>query len=187
MGIDLATWRARIGLNYYHRCRPLQTSWRSSGGWVYQPGAASWGVGQVLNDTPLVLKGCMTVVALSLILKYVLYFWSKLKWRSRGGKVRCHWRGYTSRVKGILDGGGTLLLRAIVVAIPLLLVMAGDVETNPGPGGTVFEGEGKLYDCQGRIQTLKKGGTYIESGDWCGVCRTVRAKSLKSLRMRLCI
>ena len=134
MGIDLATWRARIGLNYYHMCRPLQTRWRSSGGWLYQPGVASWGVGEVMNDTPLVLKGCMAVVALSLILQYVVHSWSKLK--GRGGKVRCHWQGFTSQVKVTVDGGGTLLLRAIVVMIPLLLVIAGDVETNPGPEGT---------------------------------------------------
>ena len=133
MGIDLATWRARIGLNYYHMCRPLQTRWRSSGGRLYQPGVASWGVGEVMNDTPLVLKGCMTVVALSLILQYVVHSWSKLRRRGGSGKVRCYWRGSTSRVKGILDGGGTLLHRAIVVVVPLLLVIAGDVELNPGP------------------------------------------------------
>ena len=137
MGIDLATWRARIGLNYYHMCRPLQTRWRSSGGWLYQPGVASWGVGEVMNDSPLVLKGCITVVALSMVLQYVVHFRSKLRGRGGGGKVRCHWRESTSQVKRILDGGGTLLLRAIVVIIPLLLVIAGDVETNPGPGGMI--------------------------------------------------
>ena len=47
--------------------------------------------------------------------------------------MRCHWQGSTSRVKRILDGGGTLLLRAIIVVVPLLLVIAGDVELNPGP------------------------------------------------------
>ena len=87
MGIDLATWRSRIGLNYYHVCRPLQTRWRSSGGRLYLPGVASWGVGEVIKDTPLVLKGCMTVVALSLILQYVVHFRSKL--RGRGGVARC--------------------------------------------------------------------------------------------------
>ena len=133
MGIDLATWRARIGLNYYHVSRPLQTRLRSSGGQLYHPGVASWGVGEVMNDTPLVLKGCMTVVALSLILQYVLHCCFKLKGKSGGGKVRCHWQGFTSRVKRILDGGGTLLLRAIIVVVPLLLVIAGDVELNPGP------------------------------------------------------
>ena len=135
MGIDLATWRARIGLNYYHVCRPLQTRWRSSGGRLYQTGVASWGVGEVMNDTPLVLKGCMSVVALSLIIQYVVHSLPTLKGRGGGGKVRCHWRESTCQVKAKVDGLGTLLLRAIVVVIPLLLVIAGDVETNPGPGG----------------------------------------------------
>ena len=135
MGIDLATWRARIGLNYYHMCRPLQTRWRSSGGRVYQPGVASWGVEEVMNETPLVLKSWVTVIALSLILQYVVCSWSKLKGRGGSGKAHCHWQGSTSKLRGTVDGGGTLLLRAIVVVIPLLLVIAGDVETNPGPGG----------------------------------------------------
>ena len=135
MGIDLATWRARIGLNYYHVCCPFRTKWRSSGALQYRPGVASWGVGEVMNDTPQVLKGCMTVVALSLILQYVVHSWSKLKGRDGGGKVRCQWRESTSQMKVMVNGGGTLLLRAIMVMIPLLLVIAGDVETNPGPGG----------------------------------------------------
>ena len=133
MGIDLATWRARIGLNYYHMCHPLQTRWRSSCGRLYQSGVASWGVGEVMNDTPLVLRGCMTVVALSLILQYVVCSWSKLKGRGGSGKVHCHWKESTSQVRGTVDDGGTLLLRAIAVVIPLLLVIAGDVERNPGP------------------------------------------------------
>ena len=138
MGIDLATWRARIGLNYYHMCRPLQTRWRSSGGRLYQPGVASWGVEEVMNDAPLVLKGCTTVVALSLILQCVVHSWSKLRGRGGGGKVHCLWSGprsgSTSQVRTV-DCGRTLLLKTIVVVIPLLLVIAGDVETNPGPGG----------------------------------------------------
>ena len=143
MGIDLATWRARIGLNYYHMCCPLQTRWRSSGGRVYQPGVASWGVEEVMNETPLVLKSWVTVIALSLILQYVVCSWSKLKGRGGGGKAHCHWQGSTSKLRGTVDGGGTLLLRAIVVVIPLLLVIAGDVETNPGPEGIFFILEGK--------------------------------------------
>ena len=88
-----------------------------------------------MNDTPLVLKGCMTVVALSLILQYVVHSWPKLKGRGRVGKVRCLWRESTSRVTGTRDGGGTWLLRAAAVVIPLLLVIAGDVEMNPEPEG----------------------------------------------------
>ena len=135
MGIDLATWRARTGLNYYHMCHPLQTRWRSSEGRLYQPGVASWGMGELMNHTPLVLKGCITVVALSLMLQYVVHSCSKLKGKGGGGKLRCHWQGTMFRVRGAVDGGGILLLRAIVMMIPLLLVIAGDVEINPGPGG----------------------------------------------------
>ena len=89
-------------------------------------------MGEVMSDTPLVLKGCMTVVALSLILQYVVQSWLKLRARGGGGKVHCHWQGPAFQVRGIL------LLRAIMVVIPLLLVIAGDVETNPGPGGNFF-------------------------------------------------
>ena len=88
-----------------------------------------------MNDIPLVLKGYMTVVALSLILQYVVHSCSKLKWKRGGGKMRCHWQGTMFQLRGAVDAGGILLLRAIVVVIPLLLVIAGDVETNPGPEG----------------------------------------------------
>ena len=133
MGIDLATWRARIGLNYYHICRPVQTRWRSSGDRLYQPGVASWGVGEVLNDTPLVFRGYITVIALSLMLQYVAHSWFKMKGRGQSSKVRRHWWGTTYQVKVAVEGWGALMLRTIVVVIPLLLVIAGDVETNPGP------------------------------------------------------
>lgn len=75
MGIDLTTWRARIG---FHMCRPLQMRWKSSGGRLCHPGVASFRVGELMTDTPL------------------------------------------------------------VVVIALLLVIAGDVETNPGPAGINF-------------------------------------------------
>ena len=87
-----------------------------------------------MSETPLVLKGCVTVVAVSLILQYVVHSWSKLKGRGGGGKVHCHWQGTTFQM-GKTMSGWCLLLRAIVVVIPLLLVIAGDVETNPGPEG----------------------------------------------------
>jgi len=139
MGIDLATWRARIGLNYYRACHPLQTRWRSSGVQLYRPGAARWGVGKIMNDTPLVLKGCMAVIALSLILQYIAHTWPKLKGRGGGGKLHCHCSGTT--ISETVCGGGTLLLKAFVVVIPLLLIMAGDVELNPGPDGNSWTWE----------------------------------------------
>ena len=119
MGIDLATWRLRIGLNYHHMCHPLQNRWRNRCGRLFQPEMASWGVGEIMNDTPLMLQ--------------CVHFWASLNGRGGGGKVHCHWRATTSQVREAVDGGWKLLLRAIVVVIPLLLVIAGDVETNPGP------------------------------------------------------
>ena len=53
-------------------------------------------------------------------------------WRARIG-LNCHWSGTTSQVRGIVGSGGTLLLKVFVVVIPRLLIMAGDVELNPGP------------------------------------------------------
>ena len=132
MGIDLATWRARIGLYYYRICHPYRIKWRSSYGQLYKPGVTSWGVREVMpNDTPLILKGCMAVVALSLILEYVVHTLSK--GRGGGGKVRCHWREATFQVRETVDGGMTLVLSSFMVVV--LLLIAGDVELNPGPGG----------------------------------------------------
>ena len=120
---------------------------------------ASWGVGEVMNDTPLMLKGWMTVVALSLMLQYEVSSWSKPKGRDKcGGKVHCHWQRFTFQVRKT-DGGWTLLLRAIMVAVPLLLVIAGDVELNPGPEGNLF-GKKELWCmnlvlCFNRSKALK--------------------------------
>ena len=131
MGIDLATWRARIGLYYYRICHPRGIKWRSSHGGLYKPGVTSWRAREI---TPLMLKSCLAVVALSLILQYIVHTWSKPK-GSVGGKIRCHWREATSRVRETVDDGVTLVLSSAMVVVPLLLVMAGDVELNPGPGG----------------------------------------------------
>ena len=145
MGIDLATWRARIGLNYYHKCRPLQTRWRSSGGRLYQPGVASWGVGEFMNDTPLLLQSCIVVVSLLLVLEYTVH---RYPIRRHGfGKV-CHPKlrsgtvlsAETSDVMNIGTIGVCLLLWVCAVVLTLLL-MAGDVERNPGP----TEKEGNSY------------------------------------------
>lgn len=124
MGIDLITWRTRIGLNYYNACRPLQTSCR---GRVYHPKV---GVEEVMNDTSPVFKG----FALSLMLHYIVRGWFRLKGRGGSGKIRCLCWGSTLNVKETVSSGGNKLLRVVVVVVmSLLLVMAGDVETNPGP------------------------------------------------------
>ena len=132
MGIDVATWRARIGHNYCRQSRyvyyPLQIQWR----------AARFGVGEVLNNTPLLLQGCMGVVSLSVILGYTL------RGRPIGtcgcGKV-CRPKLRRGSVRSAEVGGMpsiievSLLLGMCAVVLGLLLIMAGDVERNPGPTG----------------------------------------------------
>jgi len=133
MGIDYATWRARIGLNNYRQCRyyhPLPVQWR----------AARWGVGEVMNDTPLVLQGCIVVVTLTLILEYAVNIWGgcpKGSGRCHSGKV-CHSKfeigSVLSAARGMVGvaSGVHLMLQLCVVVLALLLI-AGDVERNPGP------------------------------------------------------
>ena len=134
MGIDVATWRARIGLNYCHQsryvCRPLPVQWR----------AARWGVGEVMNSTPLLLQGCMAVVSLTLILGCT--FLGRPIGKCGCGKV-CRPKlrvGYVpshEEITGMADTGniGVCLLLGVCAVVLALLLMAGDVERNPGPTG----------------------------------------------------
>ena len=133
MGIDLATWRARIGLNYCRQsrcaCRPLPVKWM----------AARWGVGEVMNSTPLLLQCCMAIVSLSLILGYT--FRRRLTGRCGCGEVcRPKLRGdsvSSAEARGMADTGiiGVCLLLGVCAVVLVLLLMAGDVERNPGPTG----------------------------------------------------
>ena len=133
MGIDVATWRARIGLNYCRQsryaCRSLQVQLR----------AARGGVGVVMNRTPLLLQGCMAVVSLSLVLGYT--FRGRPIGRCGCGKVyRPKLRGGSvpsAEVGGMTDTGiiGVCLLLGVCAVVLALLLMAGDVERNPGPTG----------------------------------------------------
>ena len=133
MGIDLATWRARIGFNYCRQyryaCRPLPVQWR----------AARWGVGELMNSTPFLLQGCMAVVSLSLLLGYT--FHGRPIGRCGCGKVcRPKLRGGSvpsAVVGGMTDTGiiGVCLLLGVCAVVLALLLMAGDVERNPDPTG----------------------------------------------------
>jgi len=92
-----------------------------------------------MNDTPLVLQGCIVVVSLLLILEYMFYSWRICpKGRSRCGKVRCPKLGggavLSAEARGMMGvaSGVHLMLQLCVVVLALLLI-AGDVERNPGP------------------------------------------------------
>ena len=134
MGIDLTTWRARIGLNYYHNCQfachPLSVQWR----------ATRWGVREVVNSTPEVLEGCMAVVSLSLMLEYAFRRWGgcpdRKAWDGCGKACCFKWggsvpRAQTSGMAGV--GSAVCVLLRVCAVVRSLLLMAGDVERNPGP------------------------------------------------------
>ena len=93
-----------------------------------------------MNSTPLLLQGCMAVVSLSLILGYTFH---RHPIRRCGcGKV-CRPKfkagGFvpSAEVRGMVDTGiiGVCLLLGVCAVVLVLLLMAGDVERNPGPTG----------------------------------------------------
>ena len=104
---------------------PLPVQWR----------AARLGVGEVMNSTPLLLQGCMAVVSLSLILGYTLRGHPIGRCgcgnvcRLRLGSVR------SAEVRGMPNIIEVCLLLGVCAVVLGLLLMAGDVERNPGPTG----------------------------------------------------
>ena len=104
-----------------------------------------------MNSTPLVLQDCMAFVSLSLILEYAFRRWGGCpKGRSGCGKVRCPKLGggsvpTTTEARGTVGVGSRVcLLLGVCLVLLSLLLMAGDVERNPGP--TDKEGT-QLYCC----------------------------------------
>ena len=96
-------------------------------------------MGEVMNSTPLLLQGCLAVVSLSLILRHT--FRGCRIGRCGCGKVcRPKLRGGSvpsAEVGGMADTGfiGMCLLLGVCAVVMALLLMAGDVERNPGPTG----------------------------------------------------
>ena len=98
----------------------------------------------VSTETTPVLRGFMAVVSLSLIPKYVFRKWgSSPKGKDGCGKVRCPKLGVAPPVKygnaggrgTVSAGSGVSLPLQVCLVVLALLLMAGDVERNPGPTG----------------------------------------------------
>ena len=89
---------------------------------------------------PLLHQGCVAVVSLSLVLEYSTSRRRPIK-RSGCGKVyRPKLRDgsvLSSKVRGMADTGiiDEYLLLGVCTVVLVLLLMAGDVEKNPGPTG----------------------------------------------------
>ena len=94
-----------------------------------------------MNSTPMVLQGCLAVVALSLILEHTFRSRAAFLKKSGGcGKLCCpklNKFGACSIMhvigeKGCVLGSTSVCMKVAAVVLALLL-MAGDVERNPGP------------------------------------------------------
>ena len=91
-----------------------------------------------MNSIPLLLQGCMAVVSLSVILGYTFHRRPIGRSRKvcrpklRGGSVP------SAEVRGMVDTLsiiGVYLLLGVYAVVLRLLLIAGDVERNPGPTG----------------------------------------------------
>ena len=125
MGIDLETWRARIGLFHAssvgrHLKRQQRTPRRNV--------AVCWNTGETMNYMPHLFVSCFTVV---LLVQYVLCLYKKYK----GAHVQTALVFIFSGMKLCCGVASTIVhpRKSILVALSLLLIIAGDVELNPGP------------------------------------------------------
>ena len=91
-----------------------------------------------MNGTPMVLQGCLAVVALSLILEHTFRSRAAFLKKSGGcGKLRCPKLNKFGIMRvigetGCVLGSTSVCVKVAAVVLALLL-MAGDVERNPGP------------------------------------------------------
>ena len=138
--IELELWRARIGL--YHaasgcrRSRRLKNSSQSH----RLSTTTKWGSKEAVDDIPFALRSCIAGVSLLLVVQCILTFLKKQYIRKA---LSSFVEGSYRVVKAVLTSGVPLLLKVCVVMIPLLLLLAGDVERNPGP----TEGTTGTYVC----------------------------------------
>ena len=123
-------WRARIGL--YHAASASRGSKRLKS--LFQTcnlsNTAKWASKDSVDGMTFALRSCIAAVSLLLVIRFIRSFIKSLKSR----KIVLSFVEASFRpVKAVLISGLPLLLKVCVVMIPLLLLLAGDVERNPGP------------------------------------------------------
>ena len=102
-----------------------------------------------MNSTPPLVQGCMVVVSLSLILRHTFHrrpmgrcgCGNMCRPKLRGGSVPT-----SAQVRGMAGMGiiGVCLLLEVCAVVLALLLIAGDVEENPGPTGKEGINNGRL-------------------------------------------
>ena len=133
MGIDTEQWRARIGTYNGGRGRRICRTHQNP-----CVDAVSWTTGEIMGTIPQCVQQGVGVVSLWIILCYFSHFWTRV-----GSSYPISLsRVYRKSLRAILFVGVTVCTMASLTAttvvllhfLALLLIMAGDVELNPGPG-----------------------------------------------------
>ena len=126
--IELELWRARIGLNHAGAAGRVSRLMKKRFKGLNKSYLMEWGAdtGEI-NGVAYALR---SVVALVLLLRCILMLFIQKKNSSVFGGFA---RAFCGDVKSVLTSGVPLLLKVCVVMIALLLLLAGDVERNPGP------------------------------------------------------
>ena len=126
--IELELWRARIGLNHAGAAGRVSRLLKKRFKGLNKSCFMEWGAdtGEI-NGVAYALR---SVVALVLLLRCILMLFKREK--NAGGSFA---EVFCGDVKSVLtmQSGVPLLLKVCVVMIALLLLLAGDVERNPGP------------------------------------------------------
>ena len=131
MGIDTEQWRARIGTYNGGRGRRVRRA-------LYQScNAVSWTTGEILSTAPLFVQQGIACVSLWIFLLSLSRWWTRVR---SSFSAKLNREGFNhhkiSRATVSVTLCITLVMTAAVLlySLALILIMAGDVELNPGPG-----------------------------------------------------
>ena len=136
MGIDVATWQARIGLSYSRQsryaCCPLSVQYVEGG----KMGSGG-GHEQHTSSAPGLHGGRLPVTDAGIhapqSFHWEVWVWQGLSSHVESGRLcpECE----SQRDGGYAEHYWVCLLLGVCAVVLVLLMMAGDVERNPGPTG----------------------------------------------------
>ena len=131
MGIDTEQWRARIGTyNGGRRCRTPSGSYQR----LPVSHAVTWTTRDIIQTTPLPVQAGIALVSLWMVLCSLHCLWKKIE-SSQSTKIVQGCSFYRKKDTMFITVCVSLLAAATVIfhSLAFLLIMAGDVELNPGP------------------------------------------------------
>ena len=134
MGIEVEQWRARIGT---YTARRYCTRTRNCSSFKFSTNL--WTTEETITTTPLpIYTGIIAMVFLWILFRFFGH-WCKRSWCSQRSKPNCLSSYQIKSYCGTLAmfvcvSLITLTSTLILYSLALLLIVAGDVELNPGPG-----------------------------------------------------